>query len=59
MRRAVLAAAVVAGLAAAILVASLEWAPRSHPPTTADLIVQVAVLLTAAVLVVTRATGKR
>lgn len=58
MRRAVLAALAVAGLAAGILVAIAT--PRGgHAPSPTEWIVQLAVLVAALVLVVTRATGKR
>ena len=59
MRRAALAALVVSGLAAGVVLALVEWSPRTRPPTATEWIVQVAVLMVAALLVVRRATGKR
>jgi Na+/melibiose symporter-like transporter len=60
MRRAVIGAVAAVGLALGIVVALLGWSPRAaHQPTGVDWIVQAMVLLIAAVLVVSRATGKR
>ncbi|HVH63719.1 MAG TPA: hypothetical protein VNA65_08965 [Candidatus Dormibacteraeota bacterium] len=58
MRRAVLAALAVAGLAAGILVA-LATPHGGHAASPTEWVVQLGVVLAALVLVVTRATGKR
>ncbi len=60
MRRALVGALVVAGLAVAIVVALLGWSPRAvHQPTAIDWIVQAIVMMAAVLLIVSRATGKR
>jgi hypothetical protein len=60
MRRAVVGALAASGLALGIVIALLGWSPRAaHPPTGIDWTVQALVLVAAAVLLVTRAIGKR
>jgi len=60
MRRALIGALAAAGLALGIVVALIGWSPRAvHQPTGIDWTVQAVVLIAAAVLLVSRATGKR
>lgn len=61
MRRAAVVGLLLAiGLAVGIIVAVIGWSPEpAHEPTGVDWAVQVLVLLAAAMLIVSRVTGKR
>ena len=52
------AVAVVIGLAVGVFVAQLGWSARAHQPTVFEWLLQLGVLVVAAVLVVRRVTGK-
>lgn len=51
MRRAVLGALAVAAFVVGMLVAMLGWAPRGHPPSVAEWVIQAAVLITVIIVV--------